>query len=336
MDRALKIKVLFVISAASLFIPTTAVAQIAATGSGQAAGQVYPTKPVRMLTGGAGNAVDLSARYLGQQLSEKWGKSVVIENRAGLATIGAEITAKAQPDGYTLNMGEFGTHVSAPSLFKSLPYHPISDFAPVTMVIKAPLLLVTNPSLPAANLRELVELAKKRPGNYKYATQSARSAGNLTMKVFLRAADIEMLHVPYKRAAESLTAVLGGEVDVSFLATPVALPHLNTGKLKIFAISSAKRFSGAPDIPTVAESGVPGFEVAMWSGVFAPARTPPTLVDKLHRDMTEILKSPAAQAAMLAQGAETVANTPQEFAVFVKAEIDRWAQVIREAGIKPE
>jgi tripartite-type tricarboxylate transporter receptor subunit TctC len=276
MGEALKIKDLLVISAASLVISTPAVAQS------------YPTKPVRLLAGGAGNAVDLSARFLGQQLSEKWGKSVVIENRAGLATIGAEITAKAQPDGYTLNMGEFSTHVSAPSLFKSLPYHPVSDFAPITMVMRAPLLLVANASLPAANLRELVDLAKKRPGNYKYATQSVRSAGNLTMKVFLRAAGVEMLHVPYKRAAESLTAVISGESDVSFQATPVALPHLNTGKLKIFAISSAKRLSGAPEIPTVAESGVPGFDVAMWSAVFAPARTPQTLVDKLHRDMTGI------------------------------------------------
>jgi len=324
MGKTLKTKVLLAISAGCLVVPMPAVAQS------------YPTKPVRMLTGGAGNAVDLSARYLGQQLSEKWGKSVVIENRAGLAIVGAEITARAQPDGYTLNMGEFSSHVSAPNLYKQLPYDPVRDFTPVTMVMKAPLLLVANPSLPAANLREFVDYAKKRPGHLKYAAQSVRSAGNLTMKVFLRAAGVEVLHVPYKRAPESLTAVLSGEVDVSFLATPVALPHLNTGKLKIFAISSEKRFSGAPDIPTVAESGVPGFEAAMWSGVFAPARTPQALVEKIYRDMAEILKSPAAQAAMLVQGAETVANTPQEFATFVKTEIVKWAQVIREAGIKPE
>lgn len=324
MGKTLKRKVLLAISAGCLVVPMPAVAQS------------YPTKPVRMLTGGAGNAVDLSARYLGQQLSEKWGKSVVIENRAGLAIVGAEITARAQPDGYTLNMGEFSSHVSAPNLYKQLAYDPVRDFTPVTMVMKAPLLLVANPSLPAANLREFVDYAKKRPGHLKYAAQSVRSAGNLTMRVFLRAAGIEVLHVPYKRAPESLTAVLGGEVDVSFLAAPVSLPHLNTGKLKIFAISSAKRFAGAPDIPTVAESGVPGFETGLWSGVFAPARTPLTLVDKLYRDMTEILKSPAAQAAMLVQGAETVANTPQEFAAFVKTEINKWAQVIREAGIKPE
>lgn len=324
MGKTLKTKVLLAISAGCLVVPMPAVAQS------------YPTKPVRMLTGGAGNAVDLSARYLGQQLSEKWGKSVVIENRAGLAIVGAEITARAQPDGYTLNMGEFSSHVSAPNLYKQLPYDPVRDFTPVTMVMKAPLLLVANPSLPTANLREFVDYAKKRPGHLKYAAQSVRSAGNLTMKVFLRAAGVEVLHVPYKRAPESLTAVLSGEVDVSFLATPVALPHLNTGKLKIFAISSEKRFSGAPDIPTVAESGVPGFEAAMWSGVFAPARTPQALVEKIYRDMAEILKSPAAQAAMLVQGAETVANTPQEFATFVKTEIVKWAQVIREAGIKPE
>lgn len=300
------------------------------------AAQNYPVKPVRMLAGSVGNAVDLSARYLGQQLSEKWGKPVVIENRAGLATIGASITAKASPDGYTLNMGEFSTHVSAPSLFNNLPYHPVEDFAPVTMVMKAPFVLVANPFVPAANLRELLDLANKRPGHLKYASQSVRSAGYLTMRVFLRSAGIEMLHVPYKRAADSLTALMGGEVDISLQATPVALPHVNTGKLKIFAVSSAKRFPGSPNIPTLAESGVPGFEVSMWSGVSAPARTPPALIDKLHRDMTHILKLPAAHAAMLVQGAEIAANTPQEFSAFVKTEIVKWAQVIKEAGIKPE
>ena len=194
---------------------------------------------MRIVTGGAGNTADITGRYLGQRLTEKWGKSVVIENRAGLAHVAAEITARAQPDGYTLCMGEFSTHVSAPSLYKQLPYDPVRDFTPITMVMRAPLLFVAHPSIPVANLREFVTHAKKRPGDIKYATQSLRSAGNLTMKFFIHAAGIDMLHIPYKRSAESLTALLGGEADVSFLAAPIAMPHLTTGKLKIFTVTSS-------------------------------------------------------------------------------------------------
>ncbi len=301
-----------------------------------AGAQQYPVKPIRVLAGGAGNAVDLSARYLGQRLSEKWGKSVVIENRGGLAHVGAEITPKAAPDGYTWCMGEFATHVSTPSLFKNLAYDPNTDFAPITMVMRAPLVLVSSPALPAASLKELVDYAKKRPSELKYATQSARSAGNLTMKLFLRAAGVEMLHVPYKRAPESLTAVLSRESDVSFLAGPVALPLVATGKVRAYAVSSGKRFSGAPDIPTVAEQGVAGFDMVLWSAVFAPARTPPALIARLNREMGEILRSPESQAAFLAQGAEAAPGTSQELASFIKTEGVKWAQVIKEAGIKAE
>lgn len=301
-----------------------------------AGAQQYPVKPIRVLAGGAGNAVDLSARYLGQRLSEKWGKSVIVENRGGLAHVGAAITAKALPDGYTLCMGEFSTHVSAPSLFKNLAYDPNTDFAPITMVMRAPLVLVSSPAFPAASLKELVEYAKKRPGELKYAAQSVRSAGYLTMKLFLRAAGAEMLHVPYKRAPESLTAVLSREADISFQAGPVALPLLATGRVRAYAVSSGKRFSGAPDIPTVAEQGVAGFDTFVWSAVFAPARTPPALVARLNREIGEILRSPESQAAFLAQGAEAAPGTSLALADFVKTEGVKWARVIKEAGITAE
>ena len=304
--------------------------------SAQAGSQEYPVKPIRLLTGGAGNSVDLSARYLGQRLSEKWGKSVVIENRGGLSHLAAEITARAAPDGYTWCMGEFATHVSAPSLFKNLAYDPNRDFSPISMVMRAPLVLVSSPALPPVSLKELVEYAKKRPGELKYATQSVRSAGNLTMKLFLRAAGVQMLHVPYKRAPESLTAVLSREADISFLAGPVALPLIATGKVRAYAVSWGKRFPAAPDIPTVAEQGITGFDTGTWSSVLAPARTPPALVARLNREIGEILRSPESQAAFLAQGAEASPGTPQELAAFIKAEGAKWAQIIREAGIKPE
>jgi tripartite-type tricarboxylate transporter receptor subunit TctC len=233
-------------------------------------------------------------------------------------------------------MGEFSTHVSAPNLYKNLPYDPVRDFSPITMVMKSPLLLVANPAVPATSLRELVGYAKTRPGALKYASQSVRSSGNLTMKLFLRAAGVNMLHVPYKRAADSLTAVMSHEVDVSFLGAPVSLPLFRSGKVKLFAVSSAKRFADAPEIPTVAESGISGFETGLWSAVFAPARTPPALVARLNREMTEILRSPNTQSAFLAQGAEVAPTTPQELASFVKTEIAKWAHVIKEAGITPE
>ncbi len=304
--------------------------------SAQGGAQEYPVKPIRVLAGGAGNAVDLSARYLGQRLSEKWGKSVVIENRGGLAHLGAEITARAAPDGYTWCMGEFSTHVSAPSLFKNLAYDPIRDFAPISMVMRSPLMLVSSPALPTATLKDLVEYAKKRPGELKYATQSVRSAGNLTMKLFLRSAGVQMLHVPYKRAAEALTAVLSRESDISFQAGPVAMPLIATSRVRAYAVSSGKRFSAAPDIPTVAEQGIAGFDTAVWSSVLAPARTPPALVARLNREIGEILRSPESKAAFLAQGAETSPGTPQELAAFIKTEGAKWTQVIREAGITPE
>ncbi len=304
--------------------------------SAQASSQEYPIKPIRVLAGGAGNAVDLSARYLGQRLSEKWGKSVVIENRGGLAHVGAEIAARAAPDGYTWCMGEFATHVSPPSLFKNLAYDPIRDFAPISMVMRSPLILVSSPALPVTSLKDLVDYAKKRPGELKYAAQSVRSAGNLTMKSFMRASGVQMLHVPYKRAPESLTAVLSREADVSFLAGPVALPLIVTGKVRAYAVSFGKRFPGAPDVPTVAEQGIAGFDAAVWSSVLVPARTPPALVARLNREIGEILRSPEAQAAFLAQGAEASPGSSQELAAFIKTEGAKWAQIIREAGITPE
>lgn len=313
------------------------VAAASDTAAGETApGQHYPLKTVRITAGSAGNAVDWSARYLGKHLSEQWGKQVIVENRAGQALISAEIVAKAQPDGYTLCMGEFSTHVAAPSLLRQLAYDPITDFTPITLVMKAPLMLVANPKVPAADLQELVSYAKSRPGDLKYAAQSIRSAGNLSMQMLIRSAGIDMLHVPYKRAADSLNSIVGGETEVSFLAPPVALPYLHTGKLRVLAISSAKRSASAPEIPTVAESGLPGFEVVMWSGIFAPPRMPRPLLEKLNRDMTGILNAPAAKTQMAAQGVEAAPGTPEELGAYVRSEIPRWRQLIKDAGIVPE
>jgi len=295
--------------------------------------QHFPTKPVRMLTGSVGSGSDLMSRNLGPQLSERWGQPVVIENRPQ-PVIHADIVAKAAPDGYTLLMGQFSSHASPPSLYKKLSYDPINDFAGITLVSKAALVLIAHPSVPASNVQEFIAYAKNRPGEILYAAQSGGSNGRLTMELFSKRAGLDMRYVPYRGPAFSLSAVLAREAEVSFLTVMAALPQVKAGKLKGFAVTSGKRFAGAPEIPTMIESGIADFESTVWFGVFAPARTPAALVNKLNRDMVEILNRPSVQAALLAQGADVTPGTPDELMAFVKSEIKKWGQVIREIGIQ--
>lgn len=297
--------------------------------------QQYPAKPVRMLTGSTGSGTDLMARHLGPQLSERWGQPVVVENRPQ-PVIHADIVAKAAPDGYTLLVGQFSSHASPPSLYKKLPYDPVKDFCGITLVSKAPLLLIAHPSVPASNVQEFIAYAKQRPGDILYAAQSGGSSGRLTMELFSRRAGLDMRYVAYRSPTFSLSAVLAREAELSFLTVMAALPQVKAGKLKGFAVTSEKRFAGSPDIPTMIESGLPGFESTVWYGVFAPARTPAILVNKLNRDMVEILRRPSFQAALLTQGAEVSPGTPDELMAFVKSEIRKWGQVIREIGIQPQ
>jgi tripartite-type tricarboxylate transporter receptor subunit TctC len=275
------------------------------------------------------------ARHLGPLLSERWKQPVVVENRPQ-PVIHADIVAKAAPDGYTLLMGQFSSHASPPSLYKKLSYDPVKDFAGITLVSKAPLLLVAHPSVPASNVQEFIAYAKQRPGEILYAAQSGGSNGRLTMELFSRRAGLDMRYVAYRSPAFSLSAVLAREAEVSFLTVMAAQPQVKAGKLKGFAVTSEKRFAGSPDIPTMIESGLPGFESTVWYGVFAPARTPLILVNKLNYDMVEILRRRSFQAALLAQGAEVSPGTPDELMVFVKSEIVKWGKVIREIGIQPQ
>lgn len=298
-------------------------------------GQHFPTKPVRMLTGSVGSGSDLMSRVLGPQLSERWGQPVVIENRPQ-PLIHADIVAKAAPDGYTLLMGQFSSHASPPSLYRKLSYDPVKDFAGISLVSKAALLLVAHPSVPASNVQEFIAYAKQRPGEILYAAQSGGSNGRLTMELFSKRAGLDMRYVAYRGPAFSLSAVLARESEVSFLTVMSALPQVRANKLKGFAVTSEKRFAGAPEIPTMIESGLPGFESTVWFGVFAPARTPAGLVGKLHRDTVEILNRRSFQAALLAQGAEVSPTSSEELMAFVKSEIEKWGQVIREIGIQPQ
>ena len=297
--------------------------------------QAFPTKSVRFLVGSVGSGSDLMARSLAPGLSQRWGQPVVIENRPQ-PVIHAAIVAKATPDGYTLLMGQFSSHASPPSLYKNLAYDPVKDFAPITLVSRSALLLVAHPFIPAATVQEFIVYVRQRPGVVRYAAQSASSNGRLTMELFRNRAGLDMLYVPYRSPAMSLQALLAQEADVSFLSIAASISNVRAGKLKAYGITSKTRFSKAPDIPTLIESGFPGFEATLWFAVFAPARTPPNLVKKLNSDIVGILNREAIRSALLAQGSEVSPSTPEELAMFVENEIQRWGVVIRAAGIKPE
>ena len=312
-------------------------AVILLVGSPLMAWPQYPAKPVRIIAASTATSGDLLARYLGQRLSERWGQPVVIENRSGAgAVLAAELAAKAAPDGYTVHLGQHGSFAAAPSLYKKLSYDPLKDFAPITHYAFVPLIIVANPSLAAGNMKALVEYVKARPGAVHYSSGGAGGAGHLNFEMMNHAFALKFVHVPYKGIGAALTAVLSGEVQLSAVPVPVALPQIKAGKVKAYAISSKNRFSGAPDISTVAEAGFPGFEAVTWFAMFAPARTPVDILRTLNRDMVGIISTPSVRAWLVAQGTEPAPGTPEELTAFLKSDIEKWGKVIRMAGIKAE
>jgi tripartite-type tricarboxylate transporter receptor subunit TctC len=302
-----------------------------------ATAQAYPTKPVRIIAASTGTSGDLLARYLGQRLSEHWGQPVVIENRSGAgAVIAAEIAAKAAPDGYTVHLGQHGSFAAAPSLYKKLSYDPLKDFAPITHYAHVPLIIVAHPSLAPATVKDLIEYVKARPGAINYSSGGAGGAGHLNFEMMNHAFGLKFVHVPYKGIGAALTAVMSGEVQLSGVPVPVALPQVKAGKVKAYAITSKNRFAGAPDIPTVAEAGFPGFDAVTWFAMFAPARTPADIVRLLNRDMVAIINTPSVRAWLISQGTEPAPGTPEELTAFLKSDIEKWGKVIRAAGIRAE
>jgi len=297
----------------------------------------FPSKPVRILGQGAGSTADYLSRYVGQKLNEKWGQPVVVDNRAGAGgTIPTDVVAKAAPDGYTLVMGHAGTHVSAVTLYgKNLPYDPIKDFAPVTMVATGVTVLVTHPSVPVSSARELIAYANQK-GDVNYASAGNGTISHLTGELLKHVAGVKLQHVPYKSAGFALTAVLSGEVQVSFLSPITAYAQLRAGKLKALAVSSRARFPGAPDIPSATEAGIPGMEAKLWFGLFTTAQTPRPIVMKLNRDVGDILRRPDVKEAILARGAEVAPSTPEELGAWVKSELVRWTPIIKAAGMKAD
>ena len=282
-----------------------------------------------------GGATDIVTRIVAQKLTEQMGRHVVTENRGGAGGIvGAEAVAKAAPDGYSLVMGTSGTHAINASLYPKLSYDPVRDFAPVTRTTLLPSMIVVHPSVPAKTVRELIALAKKSPGQLTYA--SSGSAQYLTGALFTSMAQIDMVHVPFKGGGQSMPAQLSGEVALSFSTVVSSLPHVSSGRLRALAVTSARRTPAAPEFATVAESGLPGYEAVSWYGVFAPAGTPRDIVMRLNSEIVRALKLPEVRQLLLAQGAEPVFDTPEQFAALIKSDIAKWGEVVRKSGAKAD
>jgi tripartite-type tricarboxylate transporter receptor subunit TctC len=296
--------------------------------------QNYPMKPVRIMAASAGTSSDIFSRHLALGLSGQWGQTVMVENRPGAsAMMPAEIASRAMPDGYTLLMGELGSLASAISLFK-IKYDPVKDFAPITLFATAPLVLIAHPSVGPADLRELMAYVKKHPGTINYASGSNGSPGHLTSVLLSQLAGLDMVHVPYKGAGAATLAVVAGHVQITCLNTTVVMHQIKAGRVKAYALFARNRVAALPEVPTATEAGMGGLEAAQWLGVLAPARTPAAIVDKLNRDIIQILNTPALREVMLAQGAEAIPGTPEEFSAFIKSEIAKWKRVITLAGVR--
>ena len=302
-----------------------------------AGAQTFPTKPVRIVVPfAAGGGVDLAARVLAQLLTDGVGQTFVVENRPGASgMIGVEFVAKSPPDGYTLLVGSQTTQAVVPAMFPKVPYDAMRDFTGVTQIATSPLLLVVNPSLPVKTVKELIALAKVRP---KELTFGAASGGTPHMagELFQLFAGVKFQFVPYKGEGPAVADAMGGHITMVFSNLPVALPVVRSGRLRALGVTSAQRASNASDIPTVAESGLPGFDASSWFGLFAPSATPREVVNKLAADSARVLTAADAREKLAQQGLFVVASTPEQFAVFLRAEISRWAKVVRDSGVKPE
>ena len=292
--------------------------------------QTYPVRPVRMIVPfSPGGATDVPARILAQRLSEAFGHQIVIDNRPGAGgVLGADAVAKAPPDGYTLLLTAT-THVISASLYKKLPYDAIRDFAPVMLIGSGPNVLTVHPSLPAKNVRELISLAKARPGKIDYASSGNGSAQHLFGALFMSLADIRMMHIPYKGSAPATTDLIAGQVSVGFPGIALVLPHTKAGRLRALAVTSAERSKAMPDVPSIAEAGVPGYAATLWLGLLAPKGTPPEIVQKLYDEIAKVLRQPEVESAYLATGTDVTISNPEQFGRFVKAEYDKWAKVIK-------
>ena len=320
-------------------MPRTAIAGLlvmtATAAAAQTSPETYPVKPVRIITGGAGIFHDIVTRRLGQSLSERWGQPVVVENQPAAAlTIGTGIAARATPDGYTLVMSDRSALAVAPHLYKKISYDPVRDFSPVTLAALTPTMLVAHPSLAANTLSEFLAYARAQPQPVQFATAGPGTNPHIALELLKQATGVKASPIHYKGGGGSSQAILSGEVKIGFGAIPTVLPHVAAGKLKAYAVSGKERFPGAPDVPTAAETGFPGFEMEFWIGVLAPARTPSALVARLNRDIGLALREPALRTTLLAQGASAAPGTPEEFAAFIATESARMKRLVESTGMR--
>jgi tripartite-type tricarboxylate transporter receptor subunit TctC len=317
---------------------TTLVAAALACVATASFGQGFPEKPIRLVIGfTSGGPSDILARALGQKLGERWNQQVVIENRPGAGgNVAAEAVAKSAPDGYTWLLGNNSILATNQSLYGRLGYDPVKDFAPVSLVAVQPNILVVHPDVRAHSVAELILLAKKSPGKLNYASSGAGAAAHLAGELFKAMAGVDLVHVPYKGAQPALTDVIAGQVQVMFATSASVIPFIKAGKLRALAVTTARRSASAPDLPTVSEAGVPGFEAITWHGVVVPAATPGPLVERLNRDIVAVLRLHDLRERLAMLGAEVIAGTPAEFADYIAGEIPKWAKVVRDSGARIE
>ena len=297
--------------------------------------QQYPVRPIRLIVPSTpGGSVDTLARTIGPRLSERWGHQVIVDNRGGAGgVIAAELTAKAPPDGYLLMLGTVASLGTNISLHKKLPYDPIRDFAPVTLVSTSPYVVTTHPSVPVRTIKQLVALAKARPGALIYASSGVATGIHLTTELFMMTAGIKMVHVPYKGGAPAATDLIAGQVAVMFNNVITAVPHVRVGRLRALAVTTAKRSPALPEAPTVAESGYPGFESNSWQGIVTRAGTPGPIVARLNSEAVRVLQLPEVRNPIVSQGNDIAASSPEAFLAYMRSEMDKWGKVIKAAGV---
>ena len=322
----------------SLVIRCALAAWLAFAAVAPAAAQPYPNRPIRFVVPFApGGSTDTLARTLGQKLTDALQQQVVVDNRSGAnGNIGMEIVARAAPDGYTIVLGYIANLGIGPGLYARLPFDPVKDYAPITQVASSPNILAVHPSLPVKSFREMIAYAKTNPKKLNFASSGVGSIGHLTGELLNRSAGVDMVHVPYKGSGQAVIDLLGGQVQTMFSGMSSVMQHIKAGKLRALAVTGAQRSPAVPEVPTIAESGFPGFEATAWYGVLATARTPKTIVNRLHDEIVRALALPEVRERLNNVGFELVGSTPDEFAAFIKSEITKWTKVVRAAKISAE
>ena len=305
---------------------------------GSALAQTWPAKPVRLIVPyPPGGSADILARAIGQKLAEGMGQQVVVDNRPGAGTaIGAEATAKAPPDGYTIMLGTVSSHAINPALNPTLKYDPVKDFAPVSLVASIPVALVVHPSLPVNTVKELVALAKAKPAALNFSSAGNGTSNHLAGELFKSMTGTYMVHIPYKGSAPALNDLIAGQVQLMFDLVLTTAPHVRSGTVRAIAVTGRERSSALPGVPTVAESGVPGYEVSAWFGFFAPAGTPAAIVNALNAETVKAMRLPDLRDRLASQGADAVTDTPEQFAAYVKEELGKWTRVVKASGMKAD